>query len=214
MSAFAERRSADLKKVSDLAAQSAGRLKIASTRGSPMNELTIEFSLKTAGSADYPRDVQPLSRIEISLPARYPFQEPTAAFRTPIYHPNVYSSGKVCLGTKWLPSEGLDLLVRRLAQIIIFDVTILNEKSPANGAALTWYRTAKRQNPGAFPTDTFAIGQAPDRKPISWADVSSTDKMERTVVKCAACGTQIRLPTGRAGNVRCPNCGTVFKAAT
>jgi hypothetical protein len=32
----------------------------------------------------------------------------TAAIRTPILHPNVYSSGQICLGVTWMPTLGLD----------------------------------------------------------------------------------------------------------
>ena len=34
---------------------------------------------------------------------------------------NVYASGLICLGQKWVPTEGLDLLAKRIIQIIIFD---------------------------------------------------------------------------------------------
>src|ERR1700756_2375841 len=31
--------------------------------------------------------------------------------KTPIFHPNVFPSGQICLGGRWLPTESLDLLV-------------------------------------------------------------------------------------------------------
>jgi hypothetical protein len=43
--------------------------------------------------------------------------------------------------------------VRRIIQIITFDLSVLNEDSPANRDALIWYRLAVSQHPKAFPTD-------------------------------------------------------------
>jgi len=184
-------------------------------RTTPLTNTAIEFALKTAGSAAYPREVQTTAWIEIVLPARYPFHEPSATFKTAIHHPNVYTSGRVCLGVKWLPSEGLELLVRRLAQIIVFDPIILNEKSPANPAALTWYQSATRQHPTALPTESFISTSAPSqRKTMSWSDVAPAKQVTQALVRCPQCATQLSLPTGKSGTVRCPSCGKAFRAET
>ncbi len=72
--------------------------------------------------------------------------------RTPIFHPNVYPAGAICLGRKWLPTEGLDLLAIRIARIVSFDPELVNTASPANVVANTWYMKLCGDRPEVFPT--------------------------------------------------------------
>jgi hypothetical protein len=162
-----------------MCAASGGRLRLLSTRGDPPREMTLELQCRTAASAAYPRDVSARTNVRIQFSARYPFEPPLAEILTPIYHPNVYGSGRVCLGTHWLPTEGLDLLVKRIAQIITFDPSIVNAVSAANPAAASWYRSAVLAHPHAFPTDqmTFDAADAPERK-VQWRDLSAAAKAE------------------------------------
>lgn len=136
MTAFSERINQDIRKINELSDSIGGRISIKKQSGTPVNSMVIEIDYPTAPSKDYPNQVQKKTEVHIKLLSRYPFQEPEATITTPIFHPNVYQSGKICFGTKWLPSQGLDLLIKRIIQIITFDETILNEGSPANGAAL------------------------------------------------------------------------------
>ncbi|WP_158044424.1 zinc finger domain-containing protein [Skermanella pratensis] len=213
MSAFIERRNQDIQKLFELCGQSDGRIEVARVSGNPPNEVEVGIRLRTAPSNQYPISVQNLTKVLISLPSRYPFQEPTATIKTPIFHPNVYSSGKICFGTKWLPSQGLDLLVRRIVQIITFDPTILNGQSPANGTALSWYRDAVRRHAGAFPTDTLTLSASATPKKMAWSDVRGESE-ERTTVQCPSCRGSLSLPKGKSGRVRCPKCSTAFEAET
>jgi ubiquitin-protein ligase len=212
MSAFDQRRVEDLQKLRNLAEQSHSRVKITRIAGSPPNEIDIELHLKTAPSRAYPRAVQEMTRFTIVLPSRYPLVEPIVTISTPILHPNVYTSGRICLGMKWLPSLGLDLLVRRVGQIVIFDPTILNEQSPANREALNWYRDARRQHIAAFPTDTWTIGPSEPQKKMAWKNVS--DEAAKKLVPCPGCGVKLSLPASKVGKVKCPRCEKVFEAAT
>jgi ubiquitin-protein ligase len=211
MSAFDQRRVEDLQKLRNLAEQSRARVKIARISGDPPTEIDIEIHLKTAPSRSYPSVVQEITRLTISLPSRYPLVEPVVTVKTPILHPNVYATGRICLGMKWLPSFGLDLLVKRIGQIIIFDPTILNEKSPANGEALAWYRDAQRQYRDAFPTDTWTTAPEP-QKTMTWKNVSS--EVAKKIVPCPGCDTKLSLPASKVGKVKCPRCDKVFEAAT
>ena len=158
------------------------------------------------------KELQDVTKITISLPAKYPFAEPSVAINTPIFHPNVYKSGLICLGTGWLPTQGLDLLVKKIMQIITFDPSILNEKSPANTEALFWYREAKKTHAQSFPTDSLSFSESAPSKQLRWNDVSA--QAEKTVVTCPKCQKSLRLPAGKAGRVNCPGCGNVFQAAT
>lgn len=213
MTAFAERRAHDIDKIRDLGRTSNGRVVILSASGNPVSKISLELRYKTAGSQKYPSASQDVTRVTIELPARYPFAEPSATITTPIYHPNVYASGRICFGIKWLPSQGLDLLVQRIIQIITFDPLILNEASPANGTALQWYRGALRAHPSSFPTDQSAANQ-PEAKPkISWAEVPPAPP-QRTTVSCPHCSTKLSLPTGKRGKVACPKCKSSFEIST
>jgi ubiquitin-protein ligase len=212
MSAFDERRVQDVRKLRELAEQAPTRLKVERVSGTPPSKIDIELRFRTAPSRQYPSVVQDVTRVTIDLPTRYPLTAPTAAIKTPILHPNVYASGQICLGVDWLPTLGLDFLVKRIIQIITFDPTVLNEQSPANRDALSWYREALRSNAGAFPTDRPLLTTAATKKKISWTDVAS--EPAKTVVACPHCNGKLSLPTGKSGQVKCPRCQKPFETRT
>ena len=213
MTASAERRRQDLGRLESLCASSGGRLLFLSRKGDPAHEFTIEIRCRTAGSDRYPAESVARSSVRISLPARYPFDAPTAEVLTPAFHPNVYPSGRICFGTRWLPTEGLDLLVRRIGQILTFDPAVLNVGSPANPTAVSWYLSVRARNPQAFPTDT--LGFLRDRaRPAAarWRDLSAPAAVgggantTARIVRCPRCGQQVRVQT-RAGVLAiCPRC--------
>lgn len=45
-------------------------------------------------------------KLEIQLPDKYPFEPPRVQFLTPVYHPNVDDSGRICLDLLRLPPAG------------------------------------------------------------------------------------------------------------
>ncbi|SIT45330.1 hypothetical protein BN2475_540056 [Paraburkholderia ribeironis] len=203
MGAIEERIAQDLQKLSSLSAQTGGRVRVVGTAGNPTRRIDVELHYRTAPSRDYPRKVQEVTAVRIELMSRYPFVEPSAVITTPVFHPNVFPSGKICLGTKWLPSQGLDLLIRRVIQILTFDPTVLNERSPANGAAVDWYRSAVRANPRAFPTDR--VQTPPASNPSGTTGV---------IVACPSCTARMRVPAGKTGEARCPKCDNRFSVST
>jgi len=73
------------------------------------------------------------------------------------------------------------LLVKRIVQIVTFDPVILNEQSPANTGALTWYRRALREHPNSFPTELVKLDEPEGGGGITWKTVNSD---ERLVVVC------------------------------
>jgi len=208
------RLAADIDRLRALAGASRGRINLVAppTPGSP--RFVLELGFVTAGSSAYPAERRSSTRLVIDLPARYPFLPPAATIATPIFHPNVYPSGLVCLGTKWLPSEGMDLFIRRIAQLITFDPLIVNAHSAANPAALHWYVQALRKFPHAFPTERIEI-ETPDARDaqIGWNE-SAASAAARVIRECPHCGVSLRLPTGRRGTVRCPKCTRGFEADT
>lgn len=212
MTISTERIKQDLRKIDELSKSVNDRVKVKSTSGNPVNSIVLEIDYPTAPSSDFPKKIQQKTEVKIELLSRYPFQEPSATITTPIYHPNVYSSGKICLGTKWLPTQGLDLLVRRIIQIITFDETILNERSPANGHALSWYRSAVINHPNSFPTDKLVVTDEPKKK-MSWSNMDSKEE-QKAVVTCPKCDRSLRVPAGKKLNVTCPKCTHNFLVTT
>ena len=209
MSAGSVRIAADVARLQALAARAAGRIVLAAEATSASPRFLLELRYTTAGSREYPRVKQPFVRLAIDLPARYPFQPPVASIRSPIFHPNVFDSGLVCQGTKWLPSEGMDLFVRRVAKLLTFDPLLVNAQSAATGEAMRWYVRAVREHPQAFPSDTVAIVLAEEEAPkVQW------QTPERVLRACPKCATKMRLPAGKVGSVACPNCGERFEAQT
>jgi ubiquitin-protein ligase len=80
----------------------------------------------------------------IDLPAEYPIAEPKFKFANPLYHPNWYGDGKVCLGIlshTWDPATKLKDLVEDTIKMMTFE--IVNPSSPANGEACRWYNENK-----------------------------------------------------------------------
>lgn len=213
MSAGAERRREDLRRLDAICASSGGKLSVLSRKGEPPSELTIRLACRTAPSADYPATTTQQTRVRIQFPARYPFQEPLVEIESPIFHPNVYSSGRICFGTKWLPTEGLDLLVKRIAQIVIFDPALVNVSSPANPVAAAWYRSAIEKSPSAFPSDSLAfLSPTATKVKAQWRDLGGdSGSPGQRNVKCGACEQQLRIPDRPGVSVRCPKCGNVFK---
>lgn len=178
-------------------------------------QATIELHYAIARSERYPADVTRQTRVRIALPGRYPFQPPTATVLTPVWHPNVFPSGAVCLGTRWLASEGLDLFVQRLSRLLTFDSLLVNTASAANRAAADWYQRARRQHPERFPSDRPRFGESaqPARaRRVGWQDSPASE--ERVSRPCPSCARTLRLPRGRRGRVRCPGCGTAFETST
>jgi hypothetical protein len=206
---------ADHERLSTLAAASGEMIALlhGPTAGAPQADVELRYAI--ARSERYPADVTRQTRLRIALPGRYPFQPPTATVLTPVWHPNVFPSGTICLGTKWLASEGLDLFVQRLARLLTFDSLLVNTASPANRVAAEWYERARRLRPEAFPTDRpqfGALAQGTGRGRVGWRETAADDG--RVARRCPSCGRTLRLPAGRHGRVRCPGCGAAFEAST
>lgn len=188
MSAHQLRRAADLESLRALVAASRGRLKLLAADPRPGRPIKLEMRARTAADARYPERATTIVVFHIDLPARYPFERPVVKIESPIFHPNVFPNGLVCQGERWLPAEGLDLLVKRMIRLAVFDVAHVNPASAANRAAASWYLAQIARTPEAFPTDR-----------VEW-------ESERVVRPCPACGKPLRLPAGRRGQVHCPAC--------
>lgn len=205
----------DLERLQALATTSGGRIALHSGPTAASPYAIVELRYATAGSDRYPLERHEQTRVSIALPARYPFQPPLATVQTPIWHPNVFASGVICLGTRWSPTEGLDLFVQRLARLLTFDPLLVNTASAANREAAAWYERARRQHPQAFPSDRpefEATAGRGARARVRWQETPANDgRVDR---RCPGCARTLRLPSGRTGRVRCPGCGARFEART
>ena len=94
-------------------------------------------------------------RIEIRLPSSYPQRlsnEDVTFVSTPIFHPNVFTDGRVCI-RDYKPSESLDRFVLRVAKYIQCDPAYTGLDSLANQATVDFFRA----NPALFPVDRTVL---------------------------------------------------------
>ena len=61
--------------------------------------------------------------LEILIPDKYPLVAPIIRFLTPIYHPNIDNSGRICLdiltnANKWKPSINLSVLLLSIQSLL------------------------------------------------------------------------------------------------
>lgn len=70
-------------------------------------------------------------QLRIDIPDNYPFKPPKVCFLTRIFHPNIYSNGKICLDIltteKWTPLFTLVSILQSLQ-------SLLNDPNPDSSA--------------------------------------------------------------------------------
>lgn len=160
---------ADRDRLRALAAAHPDAIRVVQAVGDPPTGYDIELRCR---GAEAPGATGPVLRaghlVRVRLPAGYPIKRPTVQVLTPVWNPHVFSNGMVCLGSEWSPGQPLDLFVRRIWRIIVWDPAVIDPGSPADGAAMDWYEA----HPTAVPFDRVdPVGaQAPDApKPrIAW----------------------------------------------
>jgi ubiquitin-protein ligase len=188
--------------------RSAGALRSKGKLDTQSDRITLELGLPTAANANYPQHTQCSCVIEIQLPFRYPFAPPTAKMLSPLWHPNVFTNGNICLGTRWQTTEGLDLFVARIVKLLIFDPLLVNLQSMAHADAGRWYREAIKAHPASFPTvQTHAGHWLRDPRGLN-------QSMARVEKPCPHCLATLRLPSGCSGIVQCPKCRVDFEVST
>ena len=202
MSANLNRVNSDLDKIEKLSELSGGKIEILnkSNKG-----LELQLHYKTIENKS--GKTSESTRVKIEFTSRYPFVPPKVLFKTKVFHPHVYENLTLCIGN-WKVTETLDLLVKRIINVLIYDLGVIDEKSPANSSALNWYRKNKKK----FPLDESNFEKQKEKKKIKWG--STTTSSEKVIVNCPHCDTQLRLPAGKSGNIKCPNCGEKFFAET
>lgn len=77
--------------------------------------------------------------ITLFFTKEYPFKPPKVQFNSPVFHPNIYTTGDVCLdvlNNAWKPSMNIIQILTAVQQLL----TTPNDKSPAHGAAVCAYK--------------------------------------------------------------------------
>jgi ubiquitin-protein ligase len=137
----------DYQRIRDLVNRSE-LIHILHTDGDPPEKYLIQFScrgvekLAPGGKPGY-RD---LHEVSIYLHAEYPLKQPQLKWLTPIFHPNIHSTGAVCIGA-WWPAKTLDELILTLGEMVQYKN--LGPKDPMNSKAAAW----AMRNKGLFPID-------------------------------------------------------------
>jgi len=77
-------------------------------------------------------------KLDFDFPATYPYTAPTVLFKTPIYHPNIDFSGRICLDIlkdKWSATYSVQTVLLSLQSLLGEP----NNSSPLNNeAAVLW----------------------------------------------------------------------------
>lgn len=163
----------DIRKLKNLRDETSDLVSSIKVAGSPVSTIRLTIGVPTAEDDTYPNRIRNSSTIHIELSARYPLDRPKVSVIEPTWNPNIYRSGLLCLGEKWIATEGLDLLVIRVIRLLAFDDSILNIKSPANHEALIWYEKAKTRHRSSFPTFNLERLRKPSTPPskLSWKNI-------------------------------------------
>lgn len=94
---------------------------------------------------------------------------PTVHFTTPIFHPNVGSSGWTCIyGTNMTENQPLNVLVLRLITMIQYTNTDFGDA--ANSLAKQWYERNKHK--GWFPLGKKSVNALPEIKKVKWGKMT------------------------------------------
>jgi ubiquitin-protein ligase len=122
--------------------------------GTPPDHYVLYFRGQGIYRPENASEVAPRLRHEVvmRLGAGYPRNAPSITWRTPIFHPNIASSGVVCLGAygqHWAPSVTLDEICHMLWDMLRY--ANYDVDSPYNRDAAQWTRTTDK---AAFPFDS------------------------------------------------------------
>lgn len=143
MNPLIKRRENDLKKLQELE-KKYKFFKIIKVEGNPIKNILAELNLKIPISS---KTFANKIKITIELSSKYPMEPPKFSVKPTVYNPNVFESGKVCMGSKWMVSNTLDLEVERLLKILVLDPQYININSAANSDAVDWFLLNRRKFP-------------------------------------------------------------------
>ncbi len=161
----------DFGKVQALLDRAGAFMELESAAGDPPTQYLLRYRCRSVEQvADEQAVFRDEHRVEIKIPSGYPLEPPTVRILTPIHHPHVFTSGQVCLGSRWQVGEGLDNLLLRVGAILRFEPAYLDFKSPANLDAAHWAAAHQADFP-LEPDPVPAQSPAAARRDVAWQDV-------------------------------------------
>lgn len=137
----------DQQRINDLV-NSSDFIHVVRTEGNPPDKYLIRYTCR--GVEKLNGNGTPVLReqheVSVYLHAEYPLKQPQLKWLTPIFHPNIHSTGAVCIGA-WWPAKTLDELLLTLGEMVQYKN--LDPKDPMNSKAAAWALRNKR----LFPID-------------------------------------------------------------
>jgi hypothetical protein len=127
-------------------------INILSTTGTPPHHYLIEFNLRGITGLDPSGEIIEVRRhvVEFDIHQDYPMSLPFTRFQQPIFHPNVFENGTICMGWFGIPYTLADVVVH-VARMI--DFQIYNTQSQSNYPAALWAEEHK----DLFPLDGWEV---------------------------------------------------------
>ncbi|KAF7678773.1 SUMO-conjugating enzyme UBC9 [Astathelohania contejeani] len=83
-------------------------------------------------------------RLKMTFPRTYPLSPPTVQFHYPVYHPNVYPGGNICLdilGPRWKPHITIQQILSGIQHLLLTP----NNRSPANSEASSIFKKGNKE---------------------------------------------------------------------
>ena len=87
---------------------------------SPVNDNLFEWNAVILGPIGTPYEGG-IFNLNIHIPTNYPFKPPSVIFKTKIYHPNINSSGNICLDilkSQWSPALTLTKILLSICSLL------------------------------------------------------------------------------------------------
>jgi len=112
-----------------------------------VNDNLYEWDAILIGPHDTPYE-NGIFKLKINIPNDYPFKAPQVRFMTKIYHPNINSSGQICLDilkTQWSPSLTISKLLLSL-------LALMDQPNPDDPLVLEIARQMKSNRDAYYQT--------------------------------------------------------------
>lgn len=104
--------------------------------------LSVWFA-KIKGPPDTPYEEGEFS-MQLTFDSDYPVKPPSVKFLTPMYHPNIYRDGKICVDIlqshEWTPAQNVRTILISIMSLLMDP----NPSSPANREAAELYNKDKK----------------------------------------------------------------------
>lgn len=128
--------------------QNSDLIEVVLSEGNPPDKYRIRYTCKGVERLDSRGKpvIRDVHEVSIYLHSEYPKKQPQIKWLTPVFHPNIHSTGAVCIGV-WWPAKKLDELIISMGDMVRYKN--LDPKDPMNSKAAQW----SLRNKHLFPID-------------------------------------------------------------